>query len=153
MSSPNQIVPIVQTPSTTTRGATYLPGPFEGQPGELDRSQLDIALQAIFSHSYTLAKKAPDTPTSLNGMAMSAGALQVKGKVNGIATGLSTVSNIVVSLDTGGLATNLWVTANPSATLSGTFDVQVWKPTAANDNTPIPATALVTVRWHAWGTK
>lgn len=130
----------------------WRPGPFEGIPSELDRSQLDTVLKAIFDHSYGLEQQATLTPPSLNGLAVSTGALTVTGSVKAVATGLSTLSNIIVSIDNGAIPTNMTVTATKSAHTPGAFDIYAWKPTAANDTTPIAATAPVTVRWHAWGT-
>lgn len=131
----------------------WRPGPFEGIPGDLDRAQLDVALKAIFDHSYGLEQQATLTPPSLNGLSVSTGSVVVKGSVKAVASGLKSLSNVIVSIDNGSLATNLTVTATKSAHTPGAFDIYVWKPTAANDTTPIAATVPVTVRWHAWGTQ
>lgn len=136
----------------TTTPIRWRPGPFEGIPGDIDRSQLDTAFKAIFDHSYGLEQQATLTPKALNGSATAAGSLKVTGSVKAVASGLSTLSNIVVSIDSGGQPSNITVTANPSAHTAGAFDIQVWQPTSSGNNTPVAASAPVTVRWHAWGT-
>ena len=150
MSNPNQIVPNVQTPATTAI-RRWRPDPFD-TPQDLDRAALDLAIKTAYDSIYGLENSSPQLPDALIGSSQSAGALAVTGSAKSVATGLKTVSNVVVSIDNGAVATNLWVTATPSATVMGAIDIFVWKPTASNNNTPIAATSAVNIRWHAWGT-
>jgi hypothetical protein len=150
MSSPKQIVPGVQTPSTAAP-KRWRPDPFD-LPQDIDKAALDLAIKTAYDSIYGLEASSPQLPDALVGSSQSAGALAVTGSAKSVATGLKTVSNVVVSIDNGSVATNLWVTAAPSATVMGTIDIFVWKPTASNNNTPIAATSAVSIRWHAWGT-
>lgn len=143
-------LPLVQTPKTgQQQGQRWRPAPFEGI-GELDKHQLDLALKTIYDVHYTLEQSA--VAAVVAGSRMASGALSVKGSLKAVASGLNTLSNVTVSIDAGAAPTNRWVTATPSKTVPGAFDVFVWKPTATGDNTPIAETAAVTVRWHAFGT-
>ena len=121
--------------STSTK--RWYPGPFEGM-GDIDKSQLDTALKTIFQHSYALEQS------------FASGSLKVKGHVKAVASGLNTLSDIVVSIDSGSAPSNQWVTATPSAT-PGAFDVYVWQPTSAGSTVPIASTVATLVRWHAKG--
>lgn len=116
----------------------WRPAPFEGLT-DIDRHELDLALKTIYDAHYTLADS------------IVFGTLTVRGGVmKAVATGLSTLSNVIVSIDAGAAPTNLTVTASLSRT-PGAFDVYVWRPTSAVDNTPVPAVSPVTVRWSAKG--
>lgn len=130
----------------------WRPGPFEGQPGELDRSQLDTALKAIYDHAYSLEQSS--VQAVVEGTKMASGALIVPagGKLKAVATGLQTLSNVVVSVDAGANATNKTVSATPSTTAAGAFDVYVYQPTSPTSTVPVLATSPTIVRWHAYGT-
>jgi hypothetical protein len=143
-------LPLVQQTPSAKGPQRWRVGPFEGLPGEIDRHMLDLGFKAIYDHSYALEQTAVQAPTL--GSKMASGALSVVGSVKAVVTGLATLSNVTVSIDAGATPTNRWVTATPSTTVPGAFDVYCWKPTAAGDNTPIAETAAVTVRWHALGT-
>ena len=144
MSNPTQIFPTIQSPSTTDN-RRWRPQPFEDH-------DLDFAIKTAFDSVYGLEHRSTQSPDSLHGGSVAAGALSVTGSAKAVVTGLKTLSNIVVSIDNGAIATNLWVTATPSSVVAGAFDVYCWKPTSNVDNTPIAATSAVNVRWHAWGT-
>lgn len=147
MSSPTpaQIAPRVQLAASDFPTQRYRPGP-------LADAEADLGMKTAYDRVDTLERTRPSVPDGLNGSKLSSGALQVTGLVKGVATGLSTLSNVIVSIDAGATPTNLTVTATPSATVPGTFDVYVWKPTSSGNNTPILNTVPATVRWHAWGT-
>jgi hypothetical protein len=145
------VLPRIQTP-VATKTQPWRPGPFQGQPGELDRSQLDQVIKTTFDQIYTLQQNAAGTVTQGASIASGAVLVPAGGVLKAIATGLRTVSNVVVSVDAGTVATNLWVSATPSATVPGAFDIFVWQPTSSGNNTPTAATGATTIRWHAYGT-
>lgn len=145
MTGPAQIFPLVQAPPSVDVGARYRPGPL------LD-IEADLGMKTAYDRVDTLEQTRPAVPEALNGSRMSHGAISVTGSLKGVATGLNTLSNVIVSIDAGVAPSNLVVTATPSNTVPGTFDVFVWKPTSASVTTPIAATSPATVRWHAWGT-
>ncbi len=66
-------------------------------------------------------------------------------------TGLATVVAAVACLKADPSLEALWVSAAPGAT-AGHLDLKVWKPTAADDCTPLAATAEKAVEWLAIGT-
>lgn len=74
----------------------------------------------------------------------------VTGKLLSIPTGLLTVAQVTAVIDNGATAHNFWVSATTSQQ-PGCIDIYVWMPTAAGNNTPIAATAAVTVRWSVRG--
>jgi hypothetical protein len=143
MSNPVQSIPTVQTPSTA-QAQRWRPSP-------LPDPEIDLAVKTIYDNCYGLEQTSAQLQSSLRGSRMSAGAISVTGSLKGIATGLSTLSNVIVSIDNGSTATNFVVTATPSTTVAGAFDCYVWMPTAAGNTAPIPATSAAVVRWHAWG--
>lgn len=145
MSDPAQIVPRVQTPIRDFPIQRYRPGPAADV-------EADLGMKTAYDRVDTLERTRPSMPDLLHGSQMSSGAIQVTGTLKGVAAGLSTLSNVIVSIDNGLTPHNQWVSATPSATQPGTFDVAVFKPTSASVNTPILETVPVTVRWHAWGT-
>jgi hypothetical protein len=142
-------LPVVQQPQPSTQSQRWRPGPFD-IVGELDKRTLDVAWKAIFDHSYGLEQSS--VQSVVPGSRMASGALTVTGQMNAVATGLSTLSNVTVSVDSKLTPTNLWVTAQPSASQPGAFDVAVFQPTSASVNTPVLATVPAIVRWHAFGT-
>jgi hypothetical protein len=92
----------------------------------------------------------------LNNSATAGGVVSVTGSKLAIATGLVTVTNVVVSIDSGTVAHNFWPSARPSAVTAnviGCVDIFVWKPTGAGSTVPVAGTTPVNVRWIALGTK
>jgi|GEM_PF-2280806 len=74
-----------------------------------------------------------------------------------IATGLTTVAGVVVSLVGDPSLTHMYSTATvgnqTNAPIAGSIRIKSWKPTAANDATPIAATStFASVSWVAIGT-
>jgi len=145
------VLPRIQTP-VATKTQPWRPGPFQGQPGELDRSQLDQVIKTTFDQIYTLQQNAAGTVTQGASIASGAVLVPAGGVLKAVATGLHTVSNVVVSVDSALAPTNLWVTAQPSSTVPGAFDIAVFQPTSSGNNTPVLATVSSVVRWHAYGT-
>lgn len=126
------------------------------RPGVFADPNLDLAMKTIYDQVYSLndaALLAVDEVDAANDQALASGVTTVTGVQNGIATGLATVTNVVVSLDSGGSPLNEWVTANPNARQAGKIDIQVSKPTASGNNTPIASTTARTVRWMAFGNR
>lgn len=146
-------LPTVQL-SKVTFPKRWRPGPFDGQLGDIDRSQLDAALKAIYDHSYGLEESSLQVVDTQSNSRMATGAVIVPtgGVLKAVATGLSTVSNVVVSEDSGSTPSARKVTATLSTTKPGAIDIYVWQPTSSSVTTPVAATVPVTVRWHAWGT-
>lgn len=108
-------------------------------------------------------KDAAVTPAKLGGLAalfaagLSAGLTIAAGDeaVTGTAdvvTGLDTITFAVAVLKDAPSTGGLWVQAVAAAT-AGTLTLNVFKPTAAGDCTPIAATAEKNVTWLALGTK
>lgn len=68
-----------------------------------------------------------------------------------IATGLTTVSNVVVSMSGSPTEKHMWTTAT-AGSVAGTIVVSCWQPTNASTVTPIASTgSYVAVRWVAVG--
>ena len=116
----------------------------------VDPVDIDVALLTAFQNIYGLEQAA--VAGAVNGMAMASGSATVTGVQKGIATGLLTVANVVVSIDNGATAFNEWVSASPSIPVKGAVDIYVWAPTAAGNVTPIASTTPRLVRWIATGT-
>ena len=71
--------------------------------------------------------------------------------VQTLATGLTTVSNVTVSLSGSPTLTHMWVTAT-TGSVAGTIVVSSWQPTNASTVTAIASTgSFVAVRWTAVG--
>lgn len=147
MSNPRQLFPSVQNAGDPAArpGKRWRPSP-------LKDFETDLAMKISFDNVYGLEHTSTQTPDSLNGSSVASGALAVTGSVKAVATGLRTLFNVIVSIDNGLVPHNLTVSATPSSSIAGTFDVAVFKPTSSADNTPILSTSPVVVRWHAWGT-
>ena len=112
----------------------------------------DKNMQRIYTAHQTLDGTAIKAGTRGAGFAANSGSESVTGSKLGIASGLTLVEHVVVSIDNGATATNFWVTARVTPTNFATFDIFVWKPTAAGNNTPIAATTPVVVKWWCTGT-
>jgi hypothetical protein len=126
-------------------GSIWRPAPFADP-------ELDLAVKTAYDHISGLQATKVQSPATLQGSSVSAGAATVTGSLKGVATGLSTVSTVVASLDTGTTPTNMTVSATPSTIAPGSIDIYVYAPSATNNNTPILAASALKVRWHAWGT-
>ena len=112
----------------------------------------DKNMQRIYTAHQTLDGTAIKAPTLGGGFAVNSGSLTVTGSATGISSGLSQVTQVVASIDNGSTPTNFWATSRINPTDSSTFDVFVWKPTAAGNTTPIAATTPVVIRWWVTGT-
>jgi hypothetical protein len=146
------VLPLVQQPTATpAQPQQWRPGPFD-LPGELDRSTLDVAFKTVFDQTYTLQQNVAQAVVPGTRVASGALKLPAAGVLKAVATGLSTLSNIVVSIDSALQPTNVWATAQPSPTVPGAFDIAVYAPTSSSNNTPVLATGRPIVRWHAYGT-
>jgi hypothetical protein len=122
------------------------------RPAPFKDPELDLAIKSAYDNISGLQASAVQSVGALHGSKMSTGAISVVGSVKGVATGLSTLSNVVASIDSGATPTNMTPSATPSQNSPGTFDLYVFAPTSTANNTPILATSAALVRWHAWGT-
>ena len=85
------------------------------------------------------------------GYKVARGESAVTGTVD-IATGLATVVQAIACLETDpAIATAMWCSVADSAT-PGNIVLKTWKPTAADNATPIAGTGTPSVRWIAVGT-
>jgi len=130
---------------------TISPPSFSNMPDANVKIELDRFFKYIYSSHGSLSSTAVKAPAFGSGFAVQSGSLSVKGSKTGIATGLSTVSHAVASVDNGATASAYTVSCRPSPTVTGGIDVYVWQPTAAGDTTPTAATSAVTVHWWATG--
>lgn len=110
-------------------------------PEQAARS-LDKAVQQAYQNDSTLENMIACTQF---------GVTVVTGSQTNIPTGLHTVTHVTVSVDNGATAHNFWVSGVISAQ-PGCIDIYCWRPTAANDVTPIPTTGPLTIRWSVRGT-
>lgn len=123
----------------TSTEKRWRPSPF------LDR-QLDLAMRTLFDQVYTLDDNTVQGVTK--GIRVTSGVELVTGSKKGIATGLTTVSNVQVSLRSA-TALNEWVTFDIRT--GGVLDLYVWRPTGVADTTPIASTTQRTVHWSCVG--
>src|SRR5882724_7381601 len=94
--------------------------------------------RTLIAHQTLDATAIKGPSTGIN-FAMNTGRSSVTGELDGIASGLSTIASIMVSIDNA-TPVNYWVTSRVSPLDVSKLDIFVWKPTAAGDTTPIPAT-------------
>lgn len=136
----------------TTRFITRPPSTLAMDSKKL-ATHIDKWLPRIYDAHSTLDETAIKGPLVRGGgFAVNTGAETVTGSKTGIASGLSSVSRVIASIDNGAVATNLTVTARVTPTDASKIDLYVWKPTAAGDTTPIAATSPVSVHWWVSGT-
>jgi hypothetical protein len=103
---------------------------------------LDVAMQRAYMNTSQLENMIACTQL---------GQTVITGSQKSIPTGLTTVSQVTVSIDNGATAHNFWVSGVISQQ-PGCIDIYVWQPTAAGNNTPVACTSAVTVRWSVRGT-
>jgi hypothetical protein len=133
------------TPIQVTTVSVWRPAPFKDP-------ELDLAIKSAYDNISGLQASSLQAIEALQGSKMSTGAISVTGSMKGVATGLSTLSNVVAGIDTGSTPTNMTTSVTPSSQTPGTFDIYVFSPTSTSDNTPTLASGAAIVRWHAWGT-
>jgi hypothetical protein len=138
MSDPVQKFPSIQQPQPFTQ-QRWRPRPFSDP-------ELDLSTKTLYDNVYGLEATSTQAVKALQGSKTSSGAITVTGSVKGVATGLSTLSNVVVSIDNGSTPINMTATATPSTITPGTFDVYIWQASLA------AATSPLLIRWIAWGT-
>lgn len=129
--------------------STYRPPALINLPHEQLAQEADKAVARIYEmHGYLdgVAIKAP-----VAGFAVLAGQTTVTGSKTGVASGLATVQQVVVSIDNGPTATNFTVTGRVNPTDHSKIDIYVWQPTAAGNTTPIACTSPVSVHWWVTG--
>lgn len=109
--------------------------------------------QRALSAHQTLDATAIKGPSTGANFAMNTGLVTVTGSLIGMATGLSIVAQVFVSISNADIATALYVTARVSPTDVSKIDIYVWRPTNAGTTTPIAGTGPLPVNWLAIGTQ
>lgn len=132
----------------TFRTPTFLKLP----PHDL-RVELDRALPRLYDAHASLDGVAIKAPAFGTGFVVDTGNVTVTGSALGIQTRLTTVQQVVVSIDNGAVATNNTVTGRVTPTNASQIDVFVWQPTAAGNTTPIASVSPIIVRWWCSGSQ
>ena len=117
------------------------------------RIELDRSLPRIYDAHASLDGVAIKAPAFGTGFCVDTGSTTITGSKVGIQTRLTTVEQVVASIDNGATATNSWVTATITPANKSQISIYVWKPTAAGDTTPIASTTPTAVRWWCSGTQ
>lgn len=117
------------------------------------RIELDRALPRLYDSHASLDGTAIKAPAFGGGFVVDTGSVTITGSKTGIQTRLTTVEQVVVSIDNGAVASNSWVTATIHPDNKSRIDLFVWVPTAAGDTTPIASTIPTLVRWWCSGTQ
>lgn len=112
--------------------------------------ELDRSLPRLFDAHSALSGQAIKAPAINGGFGVQSGTVTVTGSKLGIATGLTTVNQVVASINSN-VATNFTVTAQPSVTVKGAVDIYVWQPTSAASTVPIACTTAVLIHWWSSG--
>ena len=121
------------------------------RPSSYPDPQLNLDMKTAYDQLSSLSDSAVFALES--NQALASGSTTVTGTQNRIDTGLGSVANVTVSLDTGGSPVNEWPTATPTPNANGLINIAVYKPTAAGNNTPIASTTPRLVRWFAFGSR
>ena len=117
------------------------------------RVELDRALPRLYDAHASLDSTAIKAPQFGTGFVVDTGHATVTGALTGIQTRLTTVEQVVASVDNGAVASNSWVTATITPANKSQISLYVWMPTAVGDTTPIASTTPTVVRWWASGTQ
>lgn len=116
------------------------------------RLELDQHLPRLYDAHNALVGQVIKAPAINGGFGVQSGTVTVTGSKLGIATGLTTVTRVVASLDAAnGTPTNFTVAAQPSQGTKGAVDIYVFMPTSASVTTAIAATTAAVVHWWATG--
>lgn len=130
---------------------TYRPPSLLTLPDDQLRNQLNQAIPRIFDAHASLDATAIKAPTTGGGFAVLSGSATVTGSKLGIPTSLASVSQVVVSIDAGSVATNATAVGTVTPANHATIDLYVWVPTGTGDNTPIASTVPTVVNWWVTG--
>ena len=104
---------------------------------------LELTITTILQQLYGLEAQA--IAGVGNGQALASGQATVTGSENAVATGLKTVTNVIVGID-GGAAAFFEIASGQPSTTPGAIDLFVWQSGPAASTTPR------LVRWIAIGT-
>lgn len=132
---------------------TFRPPTLTKLPPEQLGVELDRALPRLYDAHASLDGVAIKAPAFGSGFCVDSGSTTVTGSKLAIQTRLTTVEQVVASIDNGATATNTTVTATVTPANKSQIDLYTWMPTAAGDTTPIASTTPVVVRWWASGTQ
>ena len=117
------------------------------------RIELDRALPRLYDAHASLDGTAIKAPAFGGGFVVDTGSVTITGSKLAIQTRLTTVEQVVASVDNGAVASNSWVTATITPDNKSQINLYVWVPTAAGNTTPIASAAPTVVRWWASGTQ
>jgi hypothetical protein len=132
---------------------TFRPPTFLKFSSQQLRIELDRALPRLYDAHASLDGTAIKAPAFGTGFVVDTGSATVTGSKLNIQTRLTTVEQVVASIDAGTVATNSTVTATIMPTDRSRIALYVWMPTAAGDTTPIASTTPTVIRWWASGTQ
>ena len=117
------------------------------------RVEMDRSIPRIYDAHASLDGVAIKAPAFGTGFCVDTGHLTITGLKEGIQTRLTTVEQVVASIDNGPTATNATVTATVTPANHSQISIYVWQPTAMGDTTPIASTTPVIVRWWCSGSQ
>jgi hypothetical protein len=129
---------------------TFRPPSFYRLDNENLGLELDRSLPRLYDAHSALSGQAIKAPAINGGFSVQSGTVTVTGSKLGIVTGLTTVNQVVASINSN-VATNITVTAQPSVTVKGGIDIYCWMPTSSSVTTPIAATSPVLIHWWSSG--
>ncbi len=132
---------------------TFRPPSFLRFNSDQLRIELDRSLPRLYDAHASLDGVAIKAPAFGAGFCVDTGSATVTGSKLAIQTRLTTVQQVVASIDNGATATNTTVTARVTPANASQIDLFCWMPTAAGNTTPIASTTSVVVRWWASGTQ
>ncbi len=115
------------------------------------RNETDRGFTRIYQAHNQLQGTAILSPVQGAGFKVLGGVTIVTGSKIGLASGLTNVVTVTVSISNGAVATNFWPTASINSLDHSKIDLYCWKPTAAGNNTPIAATTAITLHWWVTG--
>lgn len=115
------------------------------RPAPFKDSELDIAMRNIYDGHYRLQHTSLNT--LVNGETIARGIVNVTGSLKALATGLSQVTNVNVSLDSGTAGVPELVSARPTPNKAGFIDIFVLQTSGS------PSVTKREVHWQVTGTQ
>lgn len=134
-----------------TLGVLTPPSSLVNASDQMLRNEADRGFTRIYQAHAQLKAQVIQSPNPGAGFNAVAAHQAVTGSMTGVSSGLTTVTQVVASIDNGDTATNLTLTSRINPLDHSKVDLFVWQPTSMTDNTPIPATVPVTIRYWTTG--